>query len=78
MATYTGILKYGTQAAYEALGAKVDSCLYFCTDTGKLYKGSVDFSNSSVIAASKPAAPVVGKIYILADTKTAEIYDGAE
>ena len=77
MATYTGILKYGTQAAYEALGAKVDSCLYFCTDTGKLYKGSVDFSNSSVIAASKPAAPVVGKIYILADTKTAEIYDGA-
>lgn len=77
MASYTGILKYGTQAAYDALATKSESSLYFCTDSGKLYKGSVDFTNSSVIAASKPAAPVVGKVYILADTGTAEIYDGS-
>ena len=71
---YPKILKYGTQAAYEALGTKDSSVLYFCTDSGKIYRGTVDFSNSVIVAASKPATPVVGKVYVLADTNTVEIY----
>ena len=72
--TYAQILKAGTQAAYDALGTKETSVLYFCTDTGKMYKGEVDFTNSVIYAASKPTAPVVGKVYILADTNTVEAY----
>ena len=71
---YPKILKYGTQAAYEALATKDASVLYFCTDSGKIYRGTVDFSNSVIVAASKPATPVMGKVYVLADTNTVEIY----
>ena len=74
--TYPKILLAGTQAAYEALQTKDDSKLYFCTDSGKIYKGSVDFSNSVVYAASKPEKPVVGKVYVLSDTNTVEVYNG--
>ena len=75
MATdFVKILNSGTQAAYNALETKNPNLLYFCTDTGKLYKGSVDFTDSMVVAASKPAAPVAGKIYILADSNTVEAY----
>lgn len=74
MAQYTKILNAGTQAAYDALETKNSNLLYFCTDTGKLYKGDVDFTNSLVAAASKPEKPVAGKIYFLADTNTVESY----
>ena len=72
--TYTKILNAGLQAAYDALESKNPNLLYFCTDTGKLYKGTVDFTDSLVAAASKPEAPIVGKIYFLADTNTVEAY----
>lgn len=74
--TYPKILLAGTQAAYEALQTKDDTKLYFCTDSGKIYKGSTDFSNSVVYAASKPEKPVVGKVYVLSDTNTVEVYNG--
>lgn len=74
MAQYTKILNAGTQASYDALETKNTNLLYFCTDTGKLYKGDVDFTNSLVAAASKPEKPVAGKIYFLADTNTVESY----
>lgn len=74
--TYANILKAGTQAAYEAIQTKDNSVLYFCTDTGKIYKGSTDFTNSVVLAASKPDTPIVGKLYVLADTNTVEVYVG--
>ena len=77
MATdFTKILNAGTQAGYDALATKNPNLLYFCTDTGKLYRGSVDFTDSMIAAASKPANPVAGKIYILADTNTVEAYIG--
>lgn len=72
--TYVKILNAGTQASYNALETKNPNLLYFCTDTGKLYKGTVDFTDSLVVAASKPETPVTGKIYILADTNTVEAY----
>lgn len=75
--TYPQILKYGLQAGYEAITTKDPNVLYFCTDTGKIYKGTVDFSNSVIVAASKPTTPIVGKLYVLADTGTCEIYTGS-
>ena len=75
--TYPKILLAGTQAAYDGLQTKDDSKLYFCTDSGKIYKGSIDFSNSVVFAASKPEKPIVGKVYVLADTNTVEVYNGS-
>lgn len=76
--TYPKILLAGTQAQYDALSSKDNNKLYFCTDTGKIYKGNVDFSSSVVMAASKPEKPVVGKVYILADTNTVEAYNGTD
>ena len=76
MADYAQILKAGLQAGYDALQTKDANVLYFCTDTGKIYKGEVDFTNSVIVAASKPATPVVGKVYFLADTNTVEVYTG--
>lgn len=77
--TYKNILKYGTQANYAALATKDADVLYFCTDTGKLYKGEVDFTNAIVFAASKTgvASPIIGKTYFFADTGTVEAYDPA-
>ena len=72
--TYNKVLLAGLQASYNALATKDANVLYFCTDTGKLYKGDVDFTNSVVAAATKPGTPVVGKIYVLADTNTVETY----
>lgn len=76
--TYPTILKYGVQASYDALATKDAKVLYFCTDTKKIYKGDVDFSDSVIVAATKPETGIVaGKLYVLADTGTVEVYSGA-
>lgn len=75
--TYPNILKYGLQANYDALQTKDVDVLYFCTDTKKIYKGSIDFTDSAIVAATKPATGIVaGKLYIIADTGTCEVYSG--
>lgn len=74
--TYQQILFQGTYAAYQALETKNSNCLYFCTDVGKVFKGTVDFTDSIVYAATKPATPVVGKVYVIAETDTVEAYIG--
>lgn len=74
--TYPQILLSGLQASYDALETKDTNKLYFCTDTGKLYKGSVDFTSAVIKTASKPEHPVVGKLYLLTGTGTVEAYDG--
>lgn len=71
---YFNILRAGLQAGYDALGTKDANVLYFCTDTLKIYKGDLDFSNHMIVAAAKPATPVAGKMYFLADTSTVEAY----
>ena len=75
--TIANILKAGLQAAYNQLETKDAGTLYFCTDTGKMYKGDVDFTESVKVVATKPTTPVVGKVYILQDTNTVESYDGS-
>ena len=75
--TYPNILKYGLQASYDALGVKDSNVLYFCTDTKKIYKGDIDFTDSVVLAATKPATSIIaGKLYVIADTGTVEVYSG--
>lgn len=71
--TYTSILKYGTQAAYVALETKDANVLYF-TDKGKIYKGTQDFTESIVVVATAPAAPVSGKIYYVTETGTLQAW----
>lgn len=71
---YTQILKAGLQASYDALATKETNVLYFCTDSQKIYKGEIDFTSNVIVAASKPATPITGKIYVLADTNTVEVY----
>ena len=72
--TYASILYYGTQQAYADLATKDPKKLYFCTDTGKIYKGAIDFTNSVVVTATRPESPVAGKIYIITSTETVETY----
>lgn len=72
--TYPKILKAGTQAAYNGLETKDADVLYFCTDSGKIYKGEVDFSSSIVVAATRPSTPVVGKMYINTGSGALEAY----
>ena len=75
--TIANILKAGLQAAYNQLETKDAGTLYFCTDTGKMYKGDVDFTESVKVVATKPTTPVAGKVYIIQDTNTVESYDGS-
>lgn len=74
--TIANILKAGLQSAYNALQVKDENVLYFCTDTGKMYKGSVDFTESVKVAATRPTTPVDGKVYIIQDIGTVEAYAG--
>lgn len=76
--TYSNILKYGTQAAYEALATKDASVLYF-TDAGKLYKGSVDITNSTRVVSSKPTNPIAGLTYVISNGNgtSVETWDGS-
>lgn len=66
---YTQILRQGTYSQYVALTSKDANLLYFCTDNGKLFKGSVDFTNNfvSVTANNLPETGVPGKIYYVSD-----------
>jgi hypothetical protein len=76
---YTQILRQGTYAQYQALTTKDANLLYFCTDNGKLYKGSVDFTDNFVVvtAATLPTTGVAGKIYYESDTKKFKTYIGS-
>ena len=78
--TYPNILKYGLQASYDGLASKDANVLYFCTDTKKIYKGTVDFTDSVVYStkAADVTAPIVGKLYVFSATGTCEVYTGTE
>lgn len=72
--TYANILKYGTYANYQALETKDSNVLYFCTDVGKVFKGTIDFTESIIYSAERPVSPIAGKIYVIAATDTVEAY----
>lgn len=73
---YTQIFRQGTYAQYQALAEKNDNLLYFCTDNGKLYKGSVDFTDSFVVVTAEnlPATGVASKIYYISDQAKFKTY----
>ena len=77
--TNSKILYYGLQAAYDALETKDANILYFCTDSKKIFKGSVEMTEQVIFAAAKAGvvSPVSGKLYIFADTGTVEVYNGS-
>lgn len=74
---YQKILLAGTQKQYDDLATKDNTKVYFCTDSGKLYRGGVDFTNSMLVVAEKPQAPLAGKIYFITSTNTVEAYVGS-
>lgn len=74
-------LQYGLQSNYDQIEVKEDHVLYFCTDTGKIYKGNIDFTNSVVVAGDTQQEadivnPIVGKIYFFPVKRTLAIYTG--
>lgn len=75
--SYPKVLLAGLQASYDAIVEKDATKLYFCTDTGKLYKGAIDFSQYCDAVATRPATPVDYRLYVIAATGTAEFYDGS-
>lgn len=77
---YPKVLKIGTQASYNAIESKDNSVLYFTSDTRKLYKGSLDFSEYARYVNTKPTATAdlaKGCVYMMADTGNVEFYDGS-
>lgn len=61
------ILYTGTQAAYNA-ATKVDTALYFTSDTAKIYKGSVDMTAAARVVTALPSSGAANNVvYILND-----------
>ena len=76
--TYTKIHRFGTQAQYDALATKNDNLLYFTSDTKKLYKGSLDYTDQFITTATVGATGVAGKEYFETSTGQVKAYvDGA-
>lgn len=79
--TYSKILYYGSYANYKAIQNKDSNVLYYC-DNGKLYKGTVDYTDAFVYTTSDdiPAAAqaVPGKIYYESDTKKFKVLNGTK
>ena len=74
--TYAKLLRYGTQSGYDALATKNPDLLYF-TDAGKLYKGTIDYTNPFLSTASiGEGAGIAGKIYIDGTTNEMKTYVG--
>jgi len=74
--TYVQIHRYGTQAQYDALESKNPNFLYFTSDTAKLYKGNVDYTDNLIAVATVPATGVAGKIYFESTTGMVKAYVG--
>ena len=55
-----------TKSQYDGIGSKDVNTLYFLTDTGRIYKGDIDLTNSIVPVASTPeaSAAIANKLYI--------------
>jgi hypothetical protein len=76
---YSQIHRFGTQAQYDALkeaGTLNSNYLYFTSDTGKFYKGSIDYTDSLISVSVVPATGVAGKIYFESTTGMVKAYIG--
>lgn len=69
---------YLTSAQYTALATKNANALYFVSDTGKIYKGAEDYTNSVRVVAEFPATGIAqGVLYVNSTTGEAKTYNGA-
>lgn len=64
-----------TQQAYDSIEPPTETTLYFTTDTGRIYRGSVDVTGHVIVGTSIPevAQAVQGKLYINSDTLEAKV-----
>lgn len=70
---------YGTKARYDALVPKDMDTLYFTTDTLQLFKGTTEYTKSTKMVSSLPAAgQVQGIIYFRMTDYTMHIWNGVE
>lgn len=70
---------YGTKARYDALSPKDMDTLYFTTDTLQLFKGTTEYTKSTKMVSSLPAAgQVQGIIYFRMTDYTMHIWNGTE
>lgn len=77
--TYPKIFFYGTQAEYDGLASKSSTALYFTSDTHKIYKGGLDYSEAIIVQAERPITGIVaGKLYYFTNTHTLETYNSSE
>ena len=72
--SYNQIHRFGTQAQYDALETKNANYLYFTSDTHKLYKGTIDYTDNLVSVSAVPATGVAGKIYFESSTGQVKAY----
>lgn len=70
---------YGTKARYDALAPKDLDTLYFTTDTLQMFKGTTEYTKSTKMVSSLPAAgQVQGVIYFRMTDYTMHIWNGVE
>ena len=70
---------YGTKARYDALAPKDMDTLYFTTDTLQLFKGTTEYTKSTKMVSSLPAAgQVQGIIYFRMTDYTMHIWNCVE
>lgn len=64
-----------TQQAYDSIEPPTETTLYFTTDTGRIYRGSVDVTGHVIVGTSIPevAQAVQGKLYINSTTLEAKV-----
>ena len=79
MANLANLFKfhYLTMAQYAALESKDASALYFIKDTGKIFKGDQDFTESVRLVAAFPETGIAqGVLYVNTATGEAKVYNG--
>lgn len=65
-----------TAKAYADVPVKDANTLYFIEETGKIYRGQIDFTEGTKLVKDFPAAGAVGKIYVKEDTLEGRVWDG--
>lgn len=72
--------KQGTQAQFDALADKDVDVLYFCKDTQRIFKGSVEYTKSSMVVSNLPsvAQGVYGVLYVNTSDGIPRVFNGTE
>lgn len=68
----------GTQALFDAVTPKDTNTLYFISDTQRIYKGDIDFTQNVIPVANFPDAGVENKIYIHRNTLETRVFVDGE